>query len=57
MIKVIERKEQEFIPKVIQLKLENKTQHFPLIVKHNSRMWPEVKEYGGGGGGGSLGNL
>ena len=54
MIKVIERKEQEFIPKVIQLKLENKTQHFPLIVKHNSRMWPEVKEYGGGGGGGGV---
>ena len=54
MIKVIERREQEFIPNIILLKLE-----IPLV-KHNSWMLPEVKEYGkgeGGGGGGGLSNL
>ena len=53
MIKVIERREQEFIPNIILLKLE-----IPLV-KHNSWMLPEVKDYGKGegGGGGSLSNL
>lgn len=47
MIKVVERREQEFIPNIILLKLE-----IPLV-KHNSWMLPEVKDYGkeeGGGG-------
>ena len=53
MIKVIERREQEFIPNIILLKLE-----IPLV-KHNSWMLPEVKDYGKGEGGegGSLSNL
>ena len=52
MIKVIERREQEFIPNIILLKLE-----IPLV-KHNSWMLPEVKDYGKEeGGGGSLSNL
>lgn len=46
MIKVIERREQEFIPNIILLKLE-----IPLV-KHNSWMLPEVKDYGKGEGGG-----
>ena len=45
MIKVIERRGQEFIPKIILLKLE-----IPLV-KHNSWMWPEEGIWQGGGGG------
>ena len=51
MIKVIERREQEFIPNIILLKLK-----IPLV-KHNSWMLPEVKDYGKGEGGESLSNL
>ena len=48
MIKVIERREQEFIPNIILLKLE-----IPLV-KHNSWMLPEVKDYGKEEGGGEF---
>ena len=51
MIKVVERREQEFIPKIILLKLE-----IPLV-KHNSWTLPEVKEYGKGEGGGGVGGV
>ena len=51
MIKVIERREQEFIPNIILLKLE-----IPLV-KHNSLNVTGSEGLWQGGGGGSLSNL